>query len=1056
MKDAKKDGHKNQPNSVSPQKGLAGTNEKNKPSKTTAYRGTKDHRGHLPSTKSSKVTSPATSGQAGNEPCHNPHPVTKAKDHKHGGVQSSSTKSPGTTTPAHNGKPREHHRSPLPTNAANDPMLQVKPPSSPTRLTSQESKGPHGPAISPGHHAVGSNSQDLKSNAAVEKPRGHTRFISNDEERPPKLKTDTERVPVVPEIDEQKPKTSVPISANQEKGVDENENRKTPGKRIFGMITSFKRPEGAGFRTFRAKEENEHRYEDIDQAIERLEPKHGTKMFAEDVEVEMELSPNANVTKRSKRSKKRHDDGALSPGATSLDGTSRVTPVTSPTGFSSPRSGTTSAATKKSKRPQRQFTVTGAFVKLWKRMTYFGHKGDGVSQVEEFTPGEVASFVGVFLILIVILLLLYYYYQKRTSKLERLQLDCTSSECQKIRKSLTSMLNVDADPCTDYYSYVCDNWLQNHSNVSFIEHTVQLYHRNINATLFGSKPEPTDKQGMHLFSRLYRTCYEYLVDSDLTLETIVSITSQELGISQVLKASTFAEILTYLVNASVTRGFSSLFSLNFIYKDKKPYLYLQSTASIQDRIEETIRGAVPQERNYSFSSQFEGYVRDVVKAIYHENDAERHVGQVVKWDRAFDILLKKPSTEVYKSLDALSDVFAPISMNQVVDLVNRMTPPRLALNAAKDLILVRGFQAIVDMIATISNETLLSRGIYFAVHLITNVLRFFYLQQHLINASPDVLVTTCLRITQKALLHTWPYLISRKLNYADRASAALMLAQSIKLAVKQGEASKWMTADSTDFITSELDTLNIVTYHSSMLDHMQSTYDQLPVGDNVFLVTYFAIKRFETKVLLNWLPTDADSVIAEHQVMSNLQGVRFKDKLWLFISTAYQSAPLFQFNAQANVLPFYMNHPTVGVLVAKELVRSITLSRNWDHKTSQAVQKYMDCLASIQSSLGIQPEDQVTWQKEAFAWSYGSRLSYRAMREIFHDYSKLDSSLFHAAQELFFILSCLISCSPRDSGPAFLSKEQCIIPLLSNVDFLQYYKCTNITRLTCISSLYSS
>ncbi|XP_064487415.1 uncharacterized protein LOC135399621 [Ornithodoros turicata] len=704
--------------------------------------------------------------------------------------------------------------------------------------------------------------------------------------------------------------------------------------------------------------------------------------------------------------------------------------------------------------------VIAGFVKVWAIITR-NTKGDvNAPEREPFTTTELIYVAFTILLLLVFvsatayLLVIYFLKHSRTEII----FACTSSECIDLKNNLTSMLNDAFDPCTDYFGYVCDKWLKTHSSRSFIEYTIGEFHRSFNITLFRSEQIPVDKHGMHVLTRLYRTCYRFMESSNFTLHTIAAYTSDELNIPQLLNVGNLGEQLTYLVNASLSRGFSTIFSLHFENKEKKAYLYLKATTSIQGRMESAIHESSSRDRDYDFGPHMEGYVRDVVKVIYQKDDAESHILQVIKWDRQFDWLLKQPCREEYKRVKNTAPLFYPISVTQVIDLVNSLAPPRLALTPSDDTIVVCGFSTIDAVLRTMGNETLVVRGIYFAVHLITNVLRLFNLRQHLIGASSEAIIATCFRITQQALFHTWPYLVTRRMDYSRRAEEATRVANSLKLITRKGEGVKWMTETSFHDVDTALQHLDIIAYEDAALDNMQSTYDQLQLEDEDFLFTFFDIKRFETKLLLDWLPTAVGSTLARHQAASNLslQSFHRETKSWIFVPTAYQSPPLFRYNGKPGAFPFYMNHPTLGLLVAREMVRAIGPTQRWDMETRKLVQSYMDCLASIQNLLGIKALEGnlFSWRTEAFSWSLGSYMSYNAMRAIFEQHSQMNSAHFVAAQELYFILSCLMTCSSVKSGPVFLPKEQCEISLLSNVDFLKYYNCTGATRLTCISSLY--
>ncbi|XP_064487406.1 uncharacterized protein LOC135399609 [Ornithodoros turicata] len=702
----------------------------------------------------------------------------------------------------------------------------------------------------------------------------------------------------------------------------------------------------------------------------------------------------------------------------------------------------------------------GGFAKIWAIIT--GKTKDDVNapEREPLTTTELICVAVTILLLLVLvsaiayLLVISFLGHSRTDII----FDCTSSECSEVKNSLTSMLNDAFDPCTDYFGYVCDKWLRSHSFHSFIEYTIGEFHRHFNTTLFRSEQIPVDKYGMHVLTRLYRTCYRFMESSNFTLRTIAAYTSDELNIPQLLNVGSLGEQLTYLVNASLSRGFSTVFSLHFENKEKKAYLYLKSTASVQERMESTVHEASSRYHDYDFGPHMEGYVRDVVKVIYKKDDAESYVLQVMKWDRQFDSLLKKPCNEEYKRIQKTAPLFYPVSVTQVIDLINSLAPPRLALTPSDDTMVVCGFDTIDDVLLTMSNGTLIARGIYFAVHLMTNVLRLFNLRQHLIGASSDIIITTCFRITQQALFHTWPYLVTRKMDYSRRAEEAKGLANSLSRITRKGEGIEWMTEISHHEVDTALDHLDIIAYEDTALHNMQSTYDHLLLEDEDFLFTLFEIKRFETKLLLDWLPTSVGSALARHQVASNLslQSLHREMKSWIFIPTAYQSPPLFRYNEKPGILPFYMNHPTLGTLVAREMVRAIGPSQRWDMETRKLVKSYMDCLASIRDWLGIKAlEGNVSsWRAEAFSWSLGSHMSYNAMRAIFEQHAKKNSAHFVAAQELYFILSCLMTCSSVKSGPLFLPRERCEISLLSNVDFWRYYNCTEVAQLTCISSLY--
>ncbi|XP_064487871.1 uncharacterized protein LOC135400069 [Ornithodoros turicata] len=717
-------------------------------------------------------------------------------------------------------------------------------------------------------------------------------------------------------------------------------------------------------------------------------------------------------------------------------------------------------ADKEKKSPQRkQSALITGLTKIWVSMSTKRKGGGRTVQREPLTKSEIiavsSSVILILTIPTVIIFVILSLLKPETATI----FDCSSSKCIQVKNNLASMLNTRINPCTDFYSYVCDKWMRNHTHVSYIEYVIEEFHRSIHSALYEGSPEPTDRHGMHLLSRLYRTCYKFMTSSNLTLQEITSYASEELEIPLLLNASNSGVILKYLVNVSLSRGVSSVFSLHFENKDRKPYLYVKATRSIQGYMENTIHEAVPKDLSYSFIPHIEDYVKDVTSVIYEGKDTDSHVRQMVEWDRTFDVLLMRVSvegSEEYRRIAEMTEAFNPVKMSEITAMINSMAPQRLALSTEKDSILAYGFPAIVQILDTMKNGTVAARSLYFAVQLLTNVLSLFNLRQHLVAAPPDIIVTACLRVTQQTLFHTWPYLVTRKMHYSARAAEAKRLADSIKNFPMEGGGLNWTSDASARGIIRELNNLDIVTYEDSALHNMQSTYDGLQVGDNSFLIVYFKIKRFETRLLLDWLPTTFGTVAARNQIASNLSLQHFQagSTSWIFIPSAYQSPAMFKLG-EKEAFPFYINHPTIGLLVAREMIRVTQQAMNWDERTRRVTKRYMDCLTSIRSFLRLEAiEEENKWRTEAFSWSFGSHLSYTSMRIAFQQHSKVDTTQFRTAQELYFILSCLMSCSSVESGLLFLSREQCAIPLLSNVDFLRYYNCTEIERLSCITTLF--
>ncbi|XP_064475925.1 neprilysin-1-like [Ornithodoros turicata] len=84
---------------------------------------------------------------------------------------------------------------------------------------------------------------------------------------------------------------------------------------------------------------------------------------------------------------------------------------------------------------------------------------------------------------------------------------CTSPPCVEYSSILRSSLNRTANPCTNFYSYVCDGWTRKHPGLSVYENHSRAFYERVRTSL-RSAPVPSANQSpFQKAARFFSTCF---------------------------------------------------------------------------------------------------------------------------------------------------------------------------------------------------------------------------------------------------------------------------------------------------------------------------------------------------------------------------------------------------------------------------------------------------------------------------------------------------------------------------------------------------------------------
>ncbi|XP_064469094.1 uncharacterized protein LOC135383642 [Ornithodoros turicata] len=680
--------------------------------------------------------------------------------------------------------------------------------------------------------------------------------------------------------------------------------------------------------------------------------------------------------------------------------------------------------------------VLSPFIKLHARV-FKGDTGENLhlSAREQFTVCA-SSVIFLLPVVIAVVIILRVKYVPSTA------MDCGSGECSAVLQDLMSQMDHSVDPCSDFYSYVCG---KTYDNSSFIKRTINAFIEHLNSTIMESpKIAPSDNYGMNVMFKLYRTCYDFMTDSSITFSQITNITSKFLDIDVVIASKDIADLMQQLVRISLSKGIFTTFSLQLRKNDTHTYMYFASETSILEKITAFSK----------LDDDLESFLSKVLEGTQGIDNVTTYARSLVERDKKVHDILKTPSESKHHSFEDLSQLLAS-SPAVLLGLVNMILLPERRVRSVHETVYAKGLQQAFAIRSLTMKGVILEWSLYYAAHLIATVLRYRDVRPTL----PMTTARVCLGLTRNVLTHTWPYLVNNAVVSRKTPQKVSQIGNYLRMTIHSERMNSWLDDGTRRTMETTLNNFRIISYQDEDLKRLRgvsyATYS--PVEDN-FVTFYLGLKAFEALILQHAPPSEETFALSIHQLTSNLT---FDETLnAIVIPAAYQSGLMIYVS---DAIPFYFNYATLGVRMTREMIKGVGLPEAWTVATGRKIAAFVECIKRVRSTLGLHAVDsqqEYLWNVSAFAWTYAVHLSYGAVRHLIKERGE---SIFHSnwptAQTIFFIRYCMMFCGDSQQADGVLiAKEQCLLPLRANPEFIHHYNCEEkewYRQISCISSMFS-
>ncbi|XP_064479820.1 uncharacterized protein LOC135393274 [Ornithodoros turicata] len=617
--------------------------------------------------------------------------------------------------------------------------------------------------------------------------------------------------------------------------------------------------------------------------------------------------------------------------------------------------------------------------------------------------------------------------------------DCNSAECKNLFQELVMNVNDNVDPCADFYAFVCGA-----GRNGFVATASTFFIRHLNATLMAA-PELTssDQYGSHIMIKFYQVCYAFMSNkASVSLGDMAMTASIFLDLPYMVDSKNISDVMMHLFNVTLSKGISTTFKLEVLRNDTYIYGHFQTETSIRVKMARTLEDLhAGQAMPLMSDGELETYMNQVLHSLGFDDNAS----ELVKMDKDVEKTLSTPMASRYLEFQELAQLVAPYSPEALLKLANQLLPRTRQLRSVHETIYAEGIEQALALRNLTEDQPVLGWSLYYALHLLTSVLRFYRVP----STEPRTIAMACLGMTRNLLTHTWPYLVSRTLH--SPAPKVVEMGRSILSTITAANLNQWMDTAMSIHVDSKLKKLSLISYEESKLKIIAAdvSYLRSNVKDDDFVKMFLALTKFETDLLQQVPPTSNTYTLSLHQLTSNLtydDGVNS-----IVVPSAYQEPP---FMYAGDDIAFYFNYATLGALFTREVIHATRPS--WSGAKKFAV--FMDCIKEVHRSLGMHDaEDEAAWNRSAFALTFGARLTYDVVRHLVKERGEdIFTSSWPNVETVLFLRLCMMSCGQE--GKPLVPREQCLLPLHANPEFMRHYECVdkpNFKMTPCTSSIFA-
>ncbi|XP_064454629.1 uncharacterized protein LOC135365874 isoform X1 [Ornithodoros turicata] len=629
---------------------------------------------------------------------------------------------------------------------------------------------------------------------------------------------------------------------------------------------------------------------------------------------------------------------------------------------------------------------------------------------------------------------------------QRKMIECRTAECKLIQRQLNNELDKKIHPCDDFYSYVCSKWIKRESG-GFLHDVINIYTHSLITALTSPESSHPDRFGLHVMAKLYQACRDYAISSKGTFKDAVGQVIELLNFRTILKRQ--QHIFVFLLETSLTKNIHSTFTVRFHRSEKSKYLRFDLGYSIRSKM----YGVV--DADTSSASEIDESMTLMTTQFLNDSRISSNIdaATILSLDAKIHKLLSAKAWVTQLTFNSIAHMTSRKTIKQAIEVVNQNAPPGFRVDF-RSQVEIAGLGSLLDIRRILSNGSEGLREMYHLVNIATDLLRFTAHRN--IARIPFV----CLRATRIALTNTWQFVVARSTAHLSSGTVARELGARVRDMVTAGPALRLFNEDERQKGQEILQRTTAITYDGSeveMLDEHTDYASWKLEGKDLFAVYVEAGQK--EKVMLRKSFSFTSIIRASDSQLKN--DLRFHEaERLLTIPTAYQNPPVLFF-AQSDEIPLYINVATLGVEIAKEMVRALTVPFRSSSTSINTLHGSLTCLKKVGAAHGINMT-RITganlWEADSVLWYYALRSVYEGLQHLVINVGESTSGdIWKETQHYLFIRFCMLSCMPREEDSKEIPevfKERCLVPLLSIPDFAAAFGCTereNFRSDTCVS-----
>ncbi|KAH8029309.1 hypothetical protein HPB51_025177 [Rhipicephalus microplus] len=399
---------------------------------------------------------------------------------------------------------------------------------------------------------------------------------------------------------------------------------------------------------------------------------------------------------------------------------------------------------------------------------------------------------------------------------------CRTKECKEAAEYLKNLTVAAYTPCSDFYDRVCGTWTA--PGAGFQVDLLKDLLRTLNASMFETRvPQDAESQrlGMHVLLPLYRGCYRYMQHVS-NIRDEVANAEAAVNVNEVRRATSFSDIVRFVVRTSLQLGFFTIFDVRFVHEGDRDMLELRRGYSLQAKVGS--QGA----------SDAKFRISKLVSSWLGIDNATKETELLFRIDAKVQTAFAQHLPESRSTLRDVTEGLLTLSADEWVKAIND------AHNVTT--LKVQASDSVIDTNMASDSST-----------------------------SPLHRVSFCVYLVRTCFAATWPLLASKVLGDKTSTPALERIFTGLQQAAKTPQALTWMDDKEREVASAIVSNTSLLVVSSTMPTVSKPDYTG-PTGSfeddpDAFLLTYARARRHHYNVR-------GDSIAQQAMMLSLSAGAR--------------------------------------------------------------------------------------------------------------------------------------------------------------------------------------